>query len=71
MSAALEAYYKALRKVEVACLRLLAGELSLDAENASVTGLAEAESAVPLAARDLTRAVDGLPVGDRPKGWDS
>ena len=73
MSAALEDYYRNLRRMEIASinasLKLLARELNLDDPKASVTALMNDEETLLLAARDLTRAVDELPVTDRPKGW--
>lgn len=69
MSAALEDYHKALKATEVASLTLLASELNLDDETASISALIAAEDSLALAARDLARAVDGLPADKRPKGW--
>jgi hypothetical protein len=69
MSAALEGYIKGLRKVETASLVLLAAELNLDDETASIATLKTAEDSLALAARDLARAVDELPMDKRPQGW--
>jgi hypothetical protein len=63
-------YVTARHQVEVAAARLHLAELNLSDENSSVLALNEAQDSVALAARDLTRAVDGLPLNRRPKGWD-
>jgi hypothetical protein len=71
MSAALEDYHKALKATELASLGPLANELNLDDESASVTALKASEDSLALAARDLTRAVDALPMERRPKRWNA
>jgi len=69
MSTALEDYHNGLRKVELASLALLGAELNLDDKKASVVALHAAEDSLALAARDLARAVNELPLQRRPKGW--
>src|ERR1700683_3827212 len=78
MSAELEAYFTALTQVrrrihETAIAGHVAAlaELRLDEERASVTALTDAEGALCLAARDLARAVDHLPLERQPKGWNA
>jgi hypothetical protein len=52
-----------------ATLGLLAAERELSDEEASCQAVMDAEEAIAVAAERLTRAVDALPVGRRPKGW--
>lgn len=76
MSAALEAYFTALTQVRrrihetaIAGHTVALAELRLSDERASVTALTDAEKALCVAARDLARAVDHLPMERKPKGW--
>jgi len=64
-------YVTALHDIERAVTELRLAELNLSDEHSSALAVNEAEDAVALAAKRLTRAIDGLPVGRRPKGWDS
>lgn len=52
-----------------AALQLLCAERALSDEDASAKAVMDAEDRLTLAARDLARAVDQLPVARRPKGW--
>lgn len=72
MSRALADYVTAYHAAVLAVLDLLATERRLERDDASVTALLAAESAVDEAARALTGAVDALPLepGRRPAGWD-
>ena len=45
--------------------------LDLSDEHSSALAVNEATDALCLAARDLTRAVDQLPVNRKPKGWNA
>jgi hypothetical protein len=53
-----------------AVLDMLAAERRLSEDNASVLALRDAETAISLAARDLTNAVDDLPEKHHPRGWE-
>jgi hypothetical protein len=52
-----------------ATLDLLTAERELGDEEASCQAVMDAEEAIAVAAERLTRAVDALPMGRRPKGW--
>jgi hypothetical protein len=52
-----------------ATLDLLTAERELSDEEASCQAVMDAEEAIAVAAERLTRAVDALPMGRRPKGW--
>lgn len=53
-----------------AVLDMLAAERRLSEDNASVVALRDAETAISLAARDLTNAIDDLPEQQHPRGWE-
>ncbi len=63
-------YVTALHEVERAVTRLHLAELDLSDEHSSALAFNEAQESVALAARDLARAVDSLPVNRQPKGWN-
>lgn len=78
MSPALDAYFEALRKArlafhmaEIKAHRVAAAELRLTDEHSSASELTDAEHMFAFACRDVVTAVDGLPDGKRPRGWDS
>jgi Arc/MetJ-type ribon-helix-helix transcriptional regulator len=52
-----------------AALELLMAERNLSDTEHSTTALMAAEDALAVAAERLTRAVDALPVGKRPREW--
>ena len=70
MSHALMDYVTALHEVERAAARLHLADLNLSDEHSSALAVDEAKDALCLAARNLARAVDELPIDRRPKGWD-
>ena len=71
MSQALMDYVTAMHEVERAATRLHLAELNLSDEHSSALEVNDARDALALAARDLARAVDSLPLNRRPKGWDA
>lgn len=52
-----------------AVLDLLLVERHLGDDEASAAALINGQNGLAVAAERLTRAVDALPVGKRPKGW--
>ena len=52
-----------------ATLELLVAERELSDDGASAKKVMDAEEAMAFAAERLTRAVDALPAGRRPRGW--
>ena len=71
MSRALEDYFATQKALRMAALLLVLAEMSLDTDDAGVPALMEAQAAFDLAARAHARAVDGLPMERKPKGWDT
>jgi hypothetical protein len=71
MSQALMDYVTAMHEVEVAAAQLHFAELQLSDEHSSVLAVNEAQDAIALAAKRLSRAVDELPTGRQPNGWDA
>ena len=71
MSQQLMDYVTARHEVEVAAANLHLAELSLSDEHSSAVAVNAAQDELAVAARRLARAVDGLPLGRRPKGWDA
>ena len=69
MSQALMDYVTAMHEVETAAARLHLAELQLSDEHSSVLAVNEAQDAIALAAKRLSRAVSELPAGRQPKGW--
>jgi len=63
-------FIAARHEVEASAARLHLAELSLSDDPASAVAVNEAQDALAVAARKLARAVDGLPMERRPKGWD-
>lgn len=62
-------YVTSLHEVERAVTRLRLAELNLSDEHSSVLAVNQAEVEVATAARNLSRAVDALPMARQPKGW--
>lgn len=61
--------YEAERRILRAALDVLRYEQALADDSPPLAYLKKAEDAMALAARDLARAVDALPVVQHPKGW--
>lgn len=70
MSPALESYQEAVNRTQVASFDLAAAVFRLTLPRSSALAVPDAEAGLCLAARDLARAVDELPMDRRPKGWD-
>jgi hypothetical protein len=70
MSRAEEDCQEAMSRAQAAGFQLAAAIFGLRSPASSAMTVPEAEAAFCLAARDLTRAVDGLPVDRKPRGWD-
>jgi len=62
-------FVSARHDIAVAAAKLHVAELNLSDETASALAVGEAEDEMALAARRLTRAIDGLPPERQPKGW--
>jgi len=61
--------YEAKRRILRAALDVLRYEQDLADDTPPLAHLKRAEDAMALAARDLTQAIDALPVVQHPKGW--
>jgi hypothetical protein len=70
MSQAEEGYQEAMSRAQAAGFLLAAAVFGLRDERSSALTVPEGEAAFCLAARDLVRAVDELPMDRRPRGWD-
>jgi len=67
----LEAYIDARENILRAALDSLRAERRLMDDNGSIPVSSAADAALCLAARDLYRAVEELPMQRRPKGWET
>jgi hypothetical protein len=63
--------HEAREAVLTAALDVLRHERRLASDSPGIAKLRHAEDALALSARDLTNALDDLPPGDQPKGWDA
>jgi hypothetical protein len=70
MSQALMDYVCAVRDVEVAAATLHLAELHLSDEESAAVAVNKAQDALAIAAKKLTLAVDELPLGRQPAGWN-
>jgi hypothetical protein len=70
MSQQLMDYVSALHEMELAAATLRVAELSLADDHSSALAVNKAQDALVLAARNLTLAVEALPMERRPKGWN-
>jgi hypothetical protein len=71
VSATLADVTRAQEQVIRAALRTLMAERGLSDDDRAAGNVADTSDALALAARELTTAVDMLPMGQRPKGWAS
>jgi hypothetical protein len=69
VSATLADVTRAQEQVIRAALRTLMAERGLSDDDRAAAKVADTSDALALAARELTTAVDMLPMGQRPKGW--